>query len=599
MPTTTPTYDASQAPEVEMKTEEGEASTSQTDLVTTADKPSTTDADAESKNDALLYTPLKRPSLLLTPNSKNQPSSSKNTPFRRDQYNCKYWVNKGCLSADGKCPACRQSDQPSKLRMNGTVQELVEAFTTARPQGLELALQVKQETEEDNKEGQPRRKRRKIERPQTDAPASHTRQTRSSGRRTNGAAASQNTMILDSEDEMDEYHPEPEPEESDDGLVACPMCQSRMKEESVFTHLDRCDGKVAPKSRRPKTPPLKPPSNTTIIPASPAKHLPHLNYSLLRDNPLKKKLQELGIPTWGSRQLMIRRHTQWVDIFNANSDSPRPRANRELLKDLEIWERTQGGNAPGQGQTGPQGVMKKDFDGEAWTKKHKEGSMGYAGFDELIASARAKVRSAEAKAEKHAAAEKASSEPRAILETSPTETQPHLQSQPAQPVSTELTEMERLKAEQEAIAAQTTPVTASSNVEPISGAASFFQHAAEDIPMRDPTPSPDSNPPPSSQTQSQNERHTAHQERRYSNPSRPPSSSSQQIPPGSVHQSQLPAGSVPVSSVPKEDSLGDKFASLSREGSLGSSPERARRVPMFRVPEEPVKDNEGFGAAAG
>ena len=55
--------------------------------------------------------------------------------------------------------------------------------------------------------------------------------------------ASQETVILDSEDdEIDDWQPEPElePEEPKDGLVACPMCNRRMKEELVFSHLDRC-----------------------------------------------------------------------------------------------------------------------------------------------------------------------------------------------------------------------------------------------------------------------------------------------------------------------------------------------------------------------
>ena len=29
---------------------------------------------------------------------------------------------------------------------------------------------------------------------------------------------------------------------SDDGLVACPSCGRRMKEENVFSHLDTCSG---------------------------------------------------------------------------------------------------------------------------------------------------------------------------------------------------------------------------------------------------------------------------------------------------------------------------------------------------------------------
>lgn len=44
-----------------------------------------------------------------------------------------------CLSTEGKCPACRASDQELKLRRNWAVQELVDAFQTARPKVLELA----------------------------------------------------------------------------------------------------------------------------------------------------------------------------------------------------------------------------------------------------------------------------------------------------------------------------------------------------------------------------------------------------------------------------------------------------------------------------
>lgn len=42
------------------------------------------------------------------------------------------------LTHDGKCPACRASDQEMKLRQNWAVGELVEAFKQARPEILEF-----------------------------------------------------------------------------------------------------------------------------------------------------------------------------------------------------------------------------------------------------------------------------------------------------------------------------------------------------------------------------------------------------------------------------------------------------------------------------
>jgi E3 ubiquitin-protein ligase RAD18 len=158
-----------------------------------------------------------------------------------------------CLSADGKCPTCRQGDQSSRLRRNWTVQEVVESFASARPQGLQLARKTQQEREEDEL---PKKKRRRVD--TNPAPVRETRQTRSSGRRgANNVVPSQETPFLDTEDEdIEEYQPSPEPEPAQpkDGLVACPMCNKRMKEELVFTHLDRCtqdndDNSIVSKSR--------------------------------------------------------------------------------------------------------------------------------------------------------------------------------------------------------------------------------------------------------------------------------------------------------------------------------------------------------------
>lgn len=44
-----------------------------------------------------------------------------------------------CLSTDSKCPICRATEQASKLRTNWVMEELVDAFQTARPIALEYA----------------------------------------------------------------------------------------------------------------------------------------------------------------------------------------------------------------------------------------------------------------------------------------------------------------------------------------------------------------------------------------------------------------------------------------------------------------------------
>lgn len=123
-----------------------------------------------------------------------------------------------------------------------------------------------------------------------------------------------------------------------------------------------------------------------LIPSrKPLDRLPKLNYSLLKENALRKKFGELGIPSWGPRSLMIRRHTEWVNLWNANCDSSRPRSKRELLQELDVWERSQGGHAPNQGGAlgGGNSVMRKDFDGAGWAANHD------VNFKQLISSARA------------------------------------------------------------------------------------------------------------------------------------------------------------------------------------------------------------------
>ena len=117
--------------------------------------------------------------------------------------------------------------------------------------------------------------------------------------------------------------------------------------------------------------------------------LSQLNYSLLKDTALRKKLSELGIPNGGPKDLLIRRHTEWINLVNANCDSSKPKTKRELLHELESWDRTQGrqilSNCSGPGSTSTSSVMGKNFDGAAWASNHCNN------FQALIAQARRKV----------------------------------------------------------------------------------------------------------------------------------------------------------------------------------------------------------------
>lgn len=106
---------------------------------------------------------------------------------------------------------------------------------------------------------------------------------------------------------------------------------------------------------------------------------------MVKDNALRKKLLDLGISSSGSRQLMERRYTEWITLWNANCDSKNPKGKGELKRELDVWERTQGGGAPMASRMNPGGnIRDKDFDGLAWSKNNDDS------FKELVAQAKRK-----------------------------------------------------------------------------------------------------------------------------------------------------------------------------------------------------------------
>lgn len=290
-----------------------------------------------------------------------------------------------CLSVDGKCPACRANDQASKLRRNWALEEVVGAFKTARPVALEIATKDKKD-----KEDAPTRpnKRRRTERHSGGSDLT-VRTTRSQSKRTQQVDQQPAAYDEADNDGSDAEYTEngstqPERQQTpDDGLVACPICQTRMKEEVVFNHIGTpaCTSpsqksRNPPRSSTAQTP--QPSASTT--PKTIPDRLAELNYSLLNDKALRKKLTELGIPSTGSKTLLSRRHTEWVNLWNANVDAGAPRSKRELLDELRKWDRSIG-REPDQFGTSNQ-VMKKDFDAKAWSTGNKDD------FTRLIEQAR-------------------------------------------------------------------------------------------------------------------------------------------------------------------------------------------------------------------
>lgn len=64
---------------------------------------------------------------------------------------------------------------------------------------------------------------------------------------------------------------------------------------------------------------------------------PSIAYNILKDRQLKELLKVDGILETGDRKTLIRRHTEWTRIWNANLDGSRPESTLNLQKQLNEW----------------------------------------------------------------------------------------------------------------------------------------------------------------------------------------------------------------------------------------------------------------------
>ncbi|KAF1966004.1 hypothetical protein BU23DRAFT_574369 [Bimuria novae-zelandiae CBS 107.79] len=301
-----------------------------------------------------------------------------------------------CIATDGKCPACKAACQADKLQPNIAVREIATKFQDARPKALGLARA--NDKDADGTQPTPSgRKRKRETNGEGEGEGEGRRTTRSRqtrrGKRLDEEESITNDMtvvIPDSDDENgDEYIP--------DGMVPCPICNKPMKEEAVFNHIPVCpaaqedDGVRKTRSRKNAFPTALETRKKESGP--PPTRLSGLHYPMLNEKALRKKLHELSIPSWGSKPVMIKRHQEWLNLYNANCDASDDvrKTKRVLLKELDEWERTQGGSA----STKESHIMRKDFDGQSYATTHK------SQFDDLIENAKKRARAnAEAKDDK-------------------------------------------------------------------------------------------------------------------------------------------------------------------------------------------------------
>lgn len=321
-----------------------------------------------------------------------------------------------CLTADGKCPVCRTTEQETRLRRNVLVQEICDKFVEARPKLLEVShvlaedtAKLSQNTRQSQRLGKRRRGDEDEAQAASNAPANPRRSLRNRNNQLSQASQDEdgapqkpvngsgyepsddNESLQSAHEQYTLKQQQQREEHHNDGLVPCPMCFKRMKEDQVFYHLDTCGSKDNEQDQnkdKTRTNGQKAqPSKTLSLQEAPNR-LPSLTYGILKDRQLQSRIASLGIPATGSRDLLIRRHKEWLNLWNANCDSSHPKSKQELLRQLASWEKTLGGGAHnGTGfksakDSGKQ-IMDKDFNGQAWATNNRDS------FDDLISRARA------------------------------------------------------------------------------------------------------------------------------------------------------------------------------------------------------------------
>ncbi|KAM5281092.1 E3 ubiquitin-protein ligase RAD18 [Ctenodactylus gundi] len=109
--------------------------------------------------------------------------------------------------------------------------------------------------------------------------------------------------------------------------VACPVCEVNIPEHHINKHLDSCLTRDEKKESLRSS-------------VQKRKLLPKTVYNLLSDRDLKKKLKQHGLSVQGNKQQLIKRHQEFVHMYNAQCDALHPKSAAEIVEEIENMEKT-------------------------------------------------------------------------------------------------------------------------------------------------------------------------------------------------------------------------------------------------------------------
>uniref|UniRef100_A0A667XL54 RING-type E3 ubiquitin transferase n=2 Tax=Myripristis murdjan TaxID=586833 RepID=A0A667XL54_9TELE len=118
--------------------------------------------------------------------------------------------------------------------------------------------------------------------------------------------------------------------------VECPVCSVGVSPNFINKHLDTCLTSGEKKDS------LRSSGGSSGSSSGSSKRRPmgKLVYNLLSQQELKKKLKECHLSVQGTRDQMIKRHQEFVHIYNSQCDSLNPRSAEDIAKDVEANEKT-------------------------------------------------------------------------------------------------------------------------------------------------------------------------------------------------------------------------------------------------------------------
>ncbi|XP_034553642.1 E3 ubiquitin-protein ligase RAD18 [Notolabrus celidotus] len=159
--------------------------------------------------------------------------------------------------------------------------------------------------------------------------------------------------------------------------VECPVCSVSVPQQFINKHLDTC------LSRGEKKESLRSSIGKSRRPMG------KVVYNLLSLQELKRRLKDCHLSMKGTRDQMIKRHQEFIQIYNAQCDSLNPKSAEDIAKDVEANEKIKNQL---QGKAKPVMVFSKNQSEEAIEEVHSNYRKQHSSdFSRLIAQVRGRL----------------------------------------------------------------------------------------------------------------------------------------------------------------------------------------------------------------